>query len=454
MVVAAVLMFVRLGDVKAPIWDEAYYVTTTARYHEGRAQFASHPPLGLLLIAAGKRLAGSDDPADLATMAAPKSIAAEAMPPGYDYFALRALPASFGVLCAGLFFILMLELTGSTSAAMMLSPLWLLDTALIAHFRAAHLDPFQLAFVLAAIICAVRALRGKHIHSVMLFGLFAMLASLVRANAVLLVVFAPFLLWPALRERHWRLFAGRAASGLAGAFLAISLVTGAQIATERALPDPATPAGRQDAAFLSTAHRAAIETGKWSPVAIAALWNDQRAAIAADLEGITDVDANGSHPWHWLIGKGAIIYRWDSGADGYSVLGTVANYAAWLVSLAGVVMAIWSLGRRRDPLRMMLLAAWLASMGALLWLDLGRVLYLYHYFNPLLLGHALAAVQWRDSGFPEWPANLAFTAVFGCFVYAAPFAFHQPVGTWRCAITFGSCEGAASSDNTKVRSTS
>lgn len=53
MLASAFLLLNRLGEVHAPIWDEAYYLPSAARYHEGRVQFATHPPLGLMLIAAG-----------------------------------------------------------------------------------------------------------------------------------------------------------------------------------------------------------------------------------------------------------------------------------------------------------------------------------------------------------------------------------------------------------------
>ena len=35
-------------------WDENYHVTSAERYLEGVAQFEPHPPLGLMLIAAGE----------------------------------------------------------------------------------------------------------------------------------------------------------------------------------------------------------------------------------------------------------------------------------------------------------------------------------------------------------------------------------------------------------------
>jgi len=43
--------------------------------------------------------------------------------------------------------------------ALLLSNLYLFDNALIAHFRAAHLDAFQMVFLLGALICFVVSAR-------------------------------------------------------------------------------------------------------------------------------------------------------------------------------------------------------------------------------------------------------------------------------------------------------
>jgi len=43
---------VGLDQPAGAIWDESYYLTSVQRYRDHTAQFASHPPLGLMLITA------------------------------------------------------------------------------------------------------------------------------------------------------------------------------------------------------------------------------------------------------------------------------------------------------------------------------------------------------------------------------------------------------------------
>ena len=166
------LCFARLDEPRAPVWDEAYYLTSTARYHQGLTQFSSHPPLGTMLIAAGDMASGRNAHADWRTIGAEKKISAEAIPAGFDYAGPRLAPALFGTLAALLFAALMLELTGSALAAGLLSLLLLADTALLVQFRSAQLDAFQLGFVLAGLLAAVRAHRRQRTRDYFLFGLF------------------------------------------------------------------------------------------------------------------------------------------------------------------------------------------------------------------------------------------------------------------------------------------
>jgi len=194
MAMMAVLCFFQLGRVQAPIWDETYYIPTTARFHEGRTQFAAHPPLGIMLIAVGDMASGLNAGADWDRIGAQRAIPAEAMPAGFDYRGPRLASALFGVIAAGLFCLLMIELTGSAWGGGLLSLLFVADTALLVQLRSAQLDSFQLAFVLASLLAALAALQNSRTSAFALFGLFVACAALVRANGLMLGLLAPFLL--------------------------------------------------------------------------------------------------------------------------------------------------------------------------------------------------------------------------------------------------------------------
>lgn len=423
----------RLDAVRAPVWDEAYYLTAEARVHAGRVQFASHPPLGLLLIAAGEGASGLNREVDWRPIAARKSVRAEDMPPGFDWRGPRLAAAVCGALAAGLFFLLMARLANSTGAGLMLTPLLVCDPALVAQFRAGQLDAFQIVFILAALHCGLGALEAGGVRGRAWcwgFGGALMLAAMVRANALALAPLGLLLTVPPLRRGAWAEAAARLAGGFSAALLAAAWVFALMLAVSPLPPDRTTPAGRIDAAHVS---RDYARTGL--AVSLASYGADYAAFMAQDLAAMARSDANASHPAQWLAGAGAITYRWDASGDRVATVALVPNRAAWLVSLAGVLWAAAALaGRRRgsewtgdEGRAVLLLSGWLLMMAALVGLDTQRVMYAYHYFIPLLLGHGLAALAWRGSGLSErigWPV-LALVALNGAL--ALPLALHQPV---------------------------
>lgn len=422
MAVMAVLCFSGLGQVRAPVWDETYYIASTARFHEGRTQFASHPPLGLMLIAGGDMATGLNRNADWQAIGANRSVPAEAMPPSFDYRGPRLAPALFGVIGAGLFCLLMIQLTGSARAGALLSLLFAADTALLVQLRSAQLDSFQIAFILAALLAAIAAWRGGRPVHYALFGLFIACAALVRANGLVTGALGLVLLWPALRARDWALLLRQAAAGAGGGLAALALTMAAFYALSPLPPDPATPVGQDNARFLSPHHAEALAgPGRDLRAALEGL-GDYRRYMANDLAITPAADANGSHPGEWLLARGTILYRADHRPGHEVLIGLVPNLAAWLVSLLGVLTSLIPSRLRGDPLRAMLLAAWIANMAVLQYLDGMRVLYLYHYFIPLLLGHAMAAREWQRHGLPWRPAGPAAVLVAGAGLAALGYA--------------------------------
>lgn len=437
---AAWLYLDRLGTPQGPVWDEAYYLPTTARYHQGITQYATHPPLGTLLIAAGDRLSGRNADADWQRIGSERKIVMAAMPTDFDYAGPRLAPAVFGIAAAVLFAVLMLQLTGSTFAAGVLSLLVLADTALLVQFRSAQLDAFQLAFALAALLAALRIQRRQDLTGYALFGLFVALAALVRINALMLGAMVPVLLWPLLRAGRWRDVAARCLAGSAAALLAALLVLGAWMSVSRHPPDAATPIGQRDLAFDAQGREAIYRTGSWGLGDLPDAAAGMRRAMAHDLAVIPASDPHGSHPWQWLLGKGMILYSADRTSGTLHSIALVPNQAGWLIALLGVLTSLIPARLRQDPRRGVLLAGWLGSMTLLLWLDGQRVVYSYHYFIPLLLGHAMAALEWKHHGLPRRPALALAIAVIGFAALAWPLATWREAPAWLCKAGLAQCD--------------
>jgi len=450
-VVSSLTLFIGLGSPTQPIWDESYYLTSTQRYLEGASQFASHPPLGLMLIAAGAALSDDHRGVDAHRLAATKAIAGEDVPRDYSYLRIRLASATFGVIGAVLFFQLMLTLTGRTLAALLLSNLYIFENAFIVQFRAGHLDAFQTVFVLLALLLFMRGAARARTSEDFALGLACGLAAMVRLNGVFLIPLGVLLtahrLWRAGADRAAWLGAARDGAVMAlGFVLAATAVMTVHVAISRHPPDLATLAGQRDAGFVSPAYKAYLDGKRpLSPSVVLAAAADYRRYIAADFDGMARVDANGSSPITWPLHHGTISYRWDSDGVTTRYLQLAGNRVGWAVSLAGVIAAAilvftrgWTNPRRRD-LAVMLLATYAGFMVLHIALGQHRVMYLYHYFPGLLLGFVLAALGFAEARarWPElsvWRGGLAAITVLhlACFAFEAPLTYHRPLSHAAC----------------------
>jgi dolichyl-phosphate-mannose--protein O-mannosyl transferase len=384
------------------------------------------------------------------------------MPASFSYFGVRAASALFGMLATGLVYLLMAGLTRSPLAGFFYTAPFLFDTALIAQFRAAQLDSFQLCFAALALLCLVTGDRRRGIGWTLGFGAACGLAMMVRANGILLLVGAVLPCGRALAAGgSWpRALSGcarHAAAAIGAAAVTVLAILHLHFAIS-ARPMPAQwAAARADARFVADGYRDYLDgkAGLTAPVLIAAA-DGYRRFMAADLAGIGRSDRNGSMPLSWPIGWKPIVYRWDSDGHSTAYVALVPNLAAWAVSLFGVeggfCVALCGFrrgarpeARRHAPVAAALLAIWAAFMLSYLLLAHMRVMYLYHYFPALLTGWALAAIAGPLAGARLRPAaasraaNLVLAAILLDFIWLAPMALHQPLTDtacrWRTAMT-------------------
>lgn len=455
-VLSALVLVPRLGSPAQPIWDEAYYLTSTQRYLERTAQFASHPPLGLMLIAAGALVVDDNRNLPVHRLAETKSVKDDDVPAGYSYWGLRAASALFGVLGAALFFRLVLALNGGRlGAALAFSNLYVFDNALAVQFRAGHLDAFQSTFLLAALlVLAVAARRERaRVGDALAFGALVGLAAMVRLNAVVLAPIGLLLPALALRDpRPWRGAGVRVAALAAGGAAAVAATLLVHLAVAPLPPMHGEPAGARDAAFVSPTYQAFLDGRRsLSPAVVLAAGQDYRRYIAADFAGAPKADPNGSSPLAWPVMGGAINYRWDSDGAATSYLQLAGNPAGWAIGLLGVLASMVLLILRGAPddeglvrrrLMLTLLAGWVLFMAVHLLLAGQRVLYLYHYFPGLLVSWALAILAFED-GCARWSrfarrrgvllAGGAAGVLLG-FLFYAPFTYHRPMTHAACAV--------------------
>ena len=460
---ATMNFLVGIGQPSHPIWDEKYYLTAAQRYEDGTAQFASHPPLGLMLLAAGDSLLHPNRGTDTHAIGWDKQVAEERLPEHYSFAGVRLMSGVFAVIGAVLFFAVMLTLTRSVFPALLLSNLYVFENAFIVHFRAAHLDAFQLAFALAALLCfAVSVRRGQRSSSWLEFALGAAcgLAIMVKLNAVLWTLLGLMLIvrrvglgWHCAPRARLLLTALRDGTVIAsGCLLAIVAVWTIHVAVTPHPPAPGSPAGVKDEPFISHTYQAYLngERGLSALVVLAAA-QDYTRFMLTDLKGVPKNDQNGSRPVEWPLHIRAINYRWDSDGVHTAYVQLVGNLWGWLIAgialiaTVGLLILQWwrpcpSSNSERRALMVMLLLQYVVFMTVHAYLGTMRVMYLYHYFLALVLAFCLvplvlaeAAERWRvQRALQESELAVIVVLLLVSFAFYSPLSFHRPLTHSQC----------------------
>ena len=460
---ATMNFLVGIGQPAQPIWDEKYYLTAAQRYEDGTAQFASHPPLGLMLIAAGDALLRPNHEIDTHPIGWDKQVTGDHLPKRYSFAGVRLMSALFAVIGAALFFAIMLNLTHSVLQALLLSNLYVFENSFMAHFRAAHLDSFQLVFAMLALLCFISSVR-RGLHSSggldFLLGAACGLATMVKLNAVLWTLLGVMLiLRRAIIGRRCmarpRLFMNALRDGAVmatGCLAAIAAVFLLLVELCPHLPPPGSPAGGKDQAFISPPYRAYLEgkAGLSAGVVLTAA-QDYTRFMLADQKTIPLDDPNGSRPILWPLNTAPINYRWDSDGVRTAYIQLTGNPWSWLVADIAIIAAVGLLilPRRHpcpssDPerraLMLMLLLHYMVFMAAHACLATMRVMYLYHYFLGLLLAFCLvpltfaeACERWPALRAGQQPALVAFTVLLlAGFTFFSPLSLHRPLTHAQC----------------------
>jgi dolichyl-phosphate-mannose-protein mannosyltransferase len=460
-VVAAALTYIPAYKSAPMFWDENYHATSAQRYLDDIAQFEAHPPLGKLLIAAGEAVVRPNKGLDVTPLHGVKHLPGDQLPKGFSMAGMRLAPLLFAVFSAGAFFLLMRALTLSNAAALALSSLYVFENAFIVHFRAVHLDSFQMCFVLLALWRFVEGWRQEARLQVRDYaGLAALvaLAMMIKINAGMFLLLMPMLY---LREARlgWQSkdLALKVLAACAAMLAVVALVFTIHTALGRKMPDGATSAGKQDIEAMSPAYRDFIHFKRTlTPAVVATVTVDYFKFMSKSHLGVPKLDVckvgeNGSHPMHWPIMDKTINYRWDKTGDRVAYVQLAGNPVVWGLSLLAVLLSAGLIAGHRvfgqpvsDKPTYTLIEVfggmYLVYMGLHLYLGSQRVMYLYHYFLGLMLGCVLLALCGRylisaRAAFARhvarWLGGMILLLVLG-YLYVLPLTYHLHIGKTHC----------------------
>lgn len=392
-------------------WDENYHVASAQKYLNGVHFMEPHPPLGKMLIAAGEALIDANPGADADFIGTDY---AKELPEDFSFKGYRFFPVLLGWLMAPLLYLIFLLITRKPLWAFFLSFLYVFDNALVTHSRAAMLDSTMLFFCVAMI--ALYFLLKEHRHNTNKFCLYSLLfgaafagAMTTKALALIMVLLIPVIILM-LRTDSKNMFALRVPKfdmGKVGQFLSLSVgaflvlyvvIWQVHFTIGTKVIDSLPDRGYYQA---SEEYKALVDSGKTNfPIML----RDSLGFLPHYSKGVPTLnlckhDENGSPFFFWPLGARSINYRWETpNGSYYKYITLQANPAVWWTVLAGLLMAFALLvgsfvipgAKLKYKNELMLwFGFWLSYMIAVSQID--RVMYLYHYFLPLLFSFIVFA---------------------------------------------------------------
>ena len=387
---------------QAVFWDENYHIASAQKYIKGVMFMEPHPPLGKMLIALGEILVRPNKNIDTSSFLATDYV--KNFPAGYSFAGMRLASTFFAMLSSILFFLILFYLFKNPLYAFLFTFLYLFENAFIVHSRSAMLEGIQFFFIFSTILYFVYIFQKRDRFTLLnyfVLGILTGLAVSVKINSGILILLFIFLAF----HEYWDKFIKRQINhkiikalllkvvlSLSGILLILISVWYLHFSIA------STPnKGRY---YKASAEYKKILTDKTTlnPFNFYVMLRDNNKYMSEYQKGVPKLDVckkgeNGSHPTGWLIGKKTINYRWAKNMNKVSYLYLQGNPLNWLIGLISIILSFILIGghflfglqikdKRIFKLIVFFTILYTGYMITMLMID--RVMYLYHYFIPLI----------------------------------------------------------------------
>ena len=423
-------------------WDENYHIASAEKYLNGVFFMEQHPPLGKLLIALGEKIVNAND-VDNAFIGTDYATGFE---DAFSFAGYRFFPALLAWLTAPLFFLVFLKLTKRPDWSALLTFPYIFDNALIVHLRGAMLEGPLLFFVVATILLFLHVVEpqkkpGHFLTASLWFGIALALVATTKLLGLVLILLIPAVLiklYP--HGKAIRSFLLLAGCGFLVTYVAVWHIHFSLAGTVNpSLPD----AGLYQTS--ATYKQIIANDGTRSLVAFPVMLRDSLKFVRHYNRGtprldLCKADENASPFFFWPLGARSINYRWTSvNALTYRYLYLQANPAVWWTGFLAVMLAIsLFLGSVLAPARwhfknpyllLVFVGLYASYMIAISRID--RVLYLYHYFIPLLFTFIIIALMFLEidrigSFILNAQRKTIILLCFGALIFLG-FEFYRPL---------------------------
>lgn len=434
------------------VWDEPYHISSAYKYIHNMMFMESHPPLGKMIIATGEVIFNPN--VNINTTAFLNTDYIQNFPNNFRFYGLRFFPALFSAALPALLYILVNNLFNRRALSYLFSSFILFDNALSVHTGKAMLEGSQLFFVLCSLIISVYLLRTSrsNVKDYFYLGIFIALAVMIKINSLSLLFLPCFIVLQEVFERRGTIgdyrkvvkyIATRAITFTGAGLIVFVIIWNIHFSLGSAV-NPALTYGASDLSIRNIKSQGSCVSQFPSRMKDNLLFmsNYQKKVPALDLNKIGE---NGSHPIFWPLGVKSIRYRWEKVGGKVKYLILQCNPLVWLFSFLGAVFGVvfifldtfYSIPKEAGIYRKYIWLFTLLYLGYMIAvLQVERVIYLYHYFIPLIFSIILASIFFKQFFFYELikkkvimkPAiTLLGVSIILFFVFYLPFTYFQPL---------------------------
>ena len=449
--------FVKYNYPPAVFWDENYHIASAQKYIDGAMFMEVHPPLGKLFIALGESLIQPNKNLDTSKFSETDYI--KNFPENYSFAGVRFFPSLFAWLSAIVFFFILYFLSKNPHLSAIFSALYIFDNALIVHSRSAMLEGSHLFFILLSILywsyLISKNSKIKNI-SYLFLGIFVGLSVMVKATGAITFLLFLFLFAYDYREnlKDWRkdifqLFKNFSIKlvivtiGISAVFFPVWYIhfsLGKSIASDKTYS-----AGNEYKEIIANG-------GTSNPMNFFVMLKDNLKYMANYNKGVPRLDVckpdeNGSYPLVWTVGDKSINYRWEKNDEGVRYLYLQSNPIIWFSALIGVILSmvlivskfIYKLEIKNKRIFYLLICFTFMYVSYMaIMLKIGRVMYLYHYFIPLIFSFIILFLVFNYIA-GEYIANRKKTAykflalfiliIIASYQFYSPLTYYKPLKT-------------------------
>lgn len=473
LIVSFLTYFINYDYPNAIFWDENYHIASAEKYIQGVYFQEPHPPLGKMLIAAGELLLGKNKKIDKSEFVKTDHI--NKLPDSYSFAGVRFTNTLAVTLSALLMYLILVRIVPSPHFAFLLNGFFLFDNAMIVHNRSAMLEGFQIFIGLLAIWYFMRIyidgrlLKKRHYF---ILSLFIGLGISVKLNSIIFCLLLVFLaykdyghdLFVFLKKNiRLKLFSNigspqtkwdisriidalaKVAVSIAGILFIFFAVFYVHFSICRTVVD-----GRYYHA--SALGKEILASGNGAkPTYFFTQLNDYFAFIYQYEQGVPRWDPlkkgeNGSPAYGWPFGNKSINYRWDKVGAEVRYVYLQGNPVIWYTALIGIILAIalvtgkylWGVEHNQNAtifsLVNIFVFMYVAYMAVMIQVE--RVMYLYHYFIPLVLSFIVIALVFSylfNASIVQnktylFIATLTLSVnIIAVYIYYSPLSYHEPL---------------------------